>query len=144
MRPTDLALNQTLGIQAAPPAAEPLKELPPGPFASNQLGPVDATAQFAWTKAARAERLRCNFAGQFGGGLIEVRGATPKYRPPVANPLRANSRVDRTRAPHLAHDRAARFRLVATVLVEWKNCPAHFFFAGIFDWFVGRPAQLPV
>ena len=139
MRPTDLPLNQTLGIIDAPPAAEHLLELPLSPLVQNHLGTMHAAAQFALAEAASAERLRRDYAGYAQNGLIVVRGVSVKYRRPATGTLRAFARVDATTAQHLVHDLTTRSRTVATVLVELKDLSGSLTFAGSFDWFIGKP-----
>ena len=139
MRPTDLPLNQTLGIIDAPAAAEHLLELPLSLLVSNHLGSIHAAAQFALAEAASAERLRRDYGDRARNALVVVRGASVKYRRPATGKLLAFARLDETTARHLSQDLATRSRTIATVLVELKDLAGNLTFAGGFDWFVGRP-----
>jgi acyl-coenzyme A thioesterase PaaI-like protein len=141
MKPTDLALNRTLGMKDAPPGAAHLLELPMSPLVHNHLGTMHAAAQFALAEAASAARLLRDFGGQAGKVFAVVRGVTLKYRKPATGDLLAFAAPDETTARHLLTDLATRSRTTATIRVELKDRDGNLTFAGSFEWFIGKPEQ---
>src|SRR5262245_42258602 len=94
MKPTDLALNQALGMKEAPPGSAHLLELPLSPLVHNHLGTMHAAAQFALAEAASAARLQRDFGAHVGNVLAVVRGVTLKYRKPATGDLLAFATPD--------------------------------------------------
>ena len=138
MKATDLALNRSLGIVAAPAGAVHLLELPFTPALHNHLGTMHAAAQFALAEAASAECLQRHFGAVTGGVFAVVRGAEVKYRQPAAGDLLAHAAPDAHTRDHLVPELAARGRFGAVILVDLKDRAGTLTFHGKFDWFISR------
>jgi hypothetical protein len=141
MRPTALALNQTLGIADVPSGAEHLLELPQSALAHHRLSPIHP-ALFALAEGAGTARMGRDYAGQTRNGRLVVgRDASVKWRRTATGSLRAHARVDDSTARHPYHGPATRSRTSATVPVEPTDHSRHLVLAGTFHWTIGGPAQ---
>lgn len=141
MKPTDLALNQALGMKDAPPGSAHLLELPMSPVVHNHLGTMHAAAQFALAEAASASRLQRDFGAHVGNVHAVVRGVSLKFRKPATGDLLAFAAPDESTAQHLVNDLATRSRTIATIRVELKDRAGNLTFVGSFEWFIGKPEQ---
>ena len=136
MKATDLALNQLLGIRAAPAGEAHLLEMPFTQQLHNHLGTMHAAAQFALAEAASAECLQRNFGELTGRVFAVVRAVEVKYRAPARQDLLAfGSPDERTRAG-LRVELASRGRATAVILIDLKDRAGTLTFHGKFDWFI--------
>lgn len=140
MKPTDLALNQAMGMRVAPPGAPHLLELPLTPLLKNHLGTMHAAAQFALAESASAECLRREFPALVGKVVPMVRGVTMKYRKPATGDLFAFAHPDEDTRQNLVTNLATRSAARAMVAVELKDAAGTLTFSGQFEWFI---APLP-
>ncbi len=138
MKPTDLALNQAMGMRLAPAGAPHLLELPMIPLLINHVGTMHAAAQFALAEAASAECLLREFPALAGVVLPVVRGVTLKYRKPAIGDLFAFAKVDDHTRQNLTPELATRRTARATVNVELKDAAGTLTFSGQFEWFIAR------
>lgn len=138
MRPTDLALNQAMGMRVAPAGAPHLLELPLTPLLQNHLGTMHAAAQFALAEAASAECLLREFPALAAAVVPVVRGVTLKYRKPATADLFAFASADDATRQNLAADLASRSAARATVNVELKDAAGTLTFSGQFEWFIAK------
>ena len=138
MQPTDLALNQAMGMRQGPPGAPHLLELPLAPRLQNHLGTMHAAAQFALAEAASAECLLREFPAIAPTVVPVVRGVTLKYRKPATSDLFAFASVDDAARQNLAADLAHRSAARATVNVELKDAAGTLTFSGQFEWVVAK------
>ena len=138
MKPTDLALNQAMGMRVAPAGAPHLLELPLTPLLQNHLGTMHAAAQFALAEAASAECLLREFPALADAVLPVVRGVTLKYRKPATGDLFASASVDDDTKKNLRHELATRPAARATVNVELKDAAGTLTFSGQFEWFIAK------
>lgn len=138
MKPTDLPLNQALGIVAAPAGSEHLLELPFAPIVQNHVQTMHAAAQFALAEAASAACLQRDFPGLDAKVFAVMRGVQLKYRKPTTSDLLAFARPDALTLANLVRDLELKTRTGATVLVELKDRSGNLSFAGNFDWFIAR------
>ncbi len=143
MKPTDLALNQALGIVAAPAGAPHLLELPLTPLVLNHVGTMHAAAQFALAEAASAACLQRDFAAVAGSVFAVVRGVQVKYRSAAQGTLRAFATPDEFTGANLLSDLATRTRTTATVRVELRDPQDKVTFTADFEWFIARAAPAP-
>ena len=139
MKVLDLALNQLLGIRAAPTGATHLLELPFTPPLHNHLGSVHAAAQFALAEAASAECLQRHFGESAGRVFAVVRSAEVKYRQPATGDLLAFGAPDEPTRTGLRAELAARGRCRAVILIDLKDRAGTLTFHGKFDWFISAP-----
>jgi acyl-coenzyme A thioesterase PaaI-like protein len=138
MKPGDLALNQLLGIRAAPAGAPHLLEMPFTPQLRNHLGTMHAAAQFALAEAASAECLQRHFGELDGRVFAVVRRVEVKYRKPATGDLLAHgSPDDRTRAGLVA-ELTTQGRASAVILIDLKDRAGTLTFHGKFDWFISQ------
>jgi uncharacterized protein (TIGR00369 family) len=138
MKATDLALNQLLGIAAAPAGAVHLLEMPFTPKLHNHLGTVHAAAQFALAEAASAECLQQNFGAAVGQAFAVVRGVEVKYRKPATGDLLAFASPDPETGQNLLIELARRGRANAVILIDLKDRSGTLTFHGKFEWFISR------
>lgn len=139
MKATDLALNQWLGIVAAPAGAVHLLEMPFSPRLPNHLGTVHAAAQFTLAEAASAECLQRHFGAAVGEVFAVIRAAEVKYRRPATGGLLAYGTPDGNTRDRLVTELAARGRFCAVIRVDLKDHAGTLAFHGKFEWFVSRP-----
>jgi len=140
---TDLALNQLLGIVAAPAGVAHLLEMPLTPQLLNHLGTMHAAAQFALAEAASAECLQRHFGAAAGQVLAVVRGVEVKYRRPATGDLRAHGAPDDHTREHLLADLAGRGRCSAVILIDLKDRAGTLTLHAKFDWFISRVPPPP-
>lgn len=138
MKPTDLALNQALGMREAPAGAPHLLELPLTPLVRNHLGTMHAAAQFALAEGASAACLLREFPALANSVLPVVRGAAVKYRKPAVADLFAFATIDEATRQSLPAELATRPAARATVHVELKDAAGTLTFSGDFDWFLAK------
>jgi len=136
MKATDLALNQLLGIRAAPAGEPHLLEMPFTPQLSNHLGTMHAAAQFALAEAASAECLQRHFAELAGQVVAVVRGVEVKYRAPARSDLLAYGSPDERTGTGLRTLLASRGRASAVILIDLKDRAGTLTFHGKFEWFI--------
>ena len=137
MKPTDLALNQWLGMRESPAGADHLLELPFTPALQNHLGTMHAAAQFALAEAASAACLQRQF-GAVGDVFAVVRGVEIKYRKPAAGDLLAFGAPDEATRAGLLTELNSRGRASAVILIDLKDRAGTLTFHGKFDWFISR------
>ena len=140
MKATDLALNQLLGIIAAPAGTAHLLEMPFTAKLHNHLGTVHAAAQFALAEAASAECLQRHFGDAVGRVFAVVRSIEATYRKPATGDLLAYGAPDENTRSHLLAELAARGRTSALILIDLKDRAGTLTFHGKFEWFI---SQLP-
>ena len=138
MKATELALNQWLGMVAAPAGATHLLELPFTPRLRNHLGTVHAAAQFALAEAASSECLQRHFAAAVGEVFAVIRAAEVKYRRPATGELLAYGTPDENTRDQLVTELAGRGRFCAVILVDLKDRAGTLTFHGKFEWFISR------
>jgi acyl-coenzyme A thioesterase PaaI-like protein len=138
MQPTDLALNQAMGMRVAPAGSPHLLELPLTPLLKNHLGTMHAAAQFTLAEAASAECLLREFPTIAPTVVPVVRGVTLKYRKPATGDLFAYASADEATRQNLATDLANRSAARATVNVELKDAAGTVTFSGQFEWFIAK------
>lgn len=141
MRPTDLPLNQLLGLRDPDPAAPHLLELPWDDRWRNHVGTLHAAAQFALAEAASAECLRRTFPDLAQETLAVVRRVDLRYRRAAATDLSAFARLDAGAAERLRGELASRGRSFVDVGVELHDTTGATVFAGRFTWYVSRGHQ---
>ena len=138
MKPTDLALNQAMGMRDGPPGAKHLLELPLTPLLRNHLGTMHAAAQFALAESASGECLRREFPALVGTVVPVVRGVSMKYRKPATGDLFAFAQPDADTRQNLVANLATRSATRATVEVELKDADGTVTFVGQFEWFIAK------
>ncbi len=138
MKATDLALNQLLGIVAAPAGAPHLLEMPFTALLRNHLGTMHAAAQFTLAEAASAECLQRHFGAETGPVFAVVRGVEVKYRKPATAGLLAFGAPDDDTRDHLVAALTARGRFSAVILVDLKDRTGTLTLHAKFDWFISR------
>ncbi len=136
MKATDLALNQLLGIRAAPAGAVHLLEMPHGPAVLNHLGTIHAAAQFALAEAASAECLQRHFGDRVGRVRAIVRRVEVKYRTAATGDLLADGAPDADTFNGLLTELATRGRAAAVILIDLKDRSGTLTFHGKFEWFI--------
>lgn len=138
MKPTDLALNQRLGILAAPAGAAHLLEMTHAPLLHNHLGTVHAAAQFALAEAASAECLQRHFGADVGRAFAVVRSVEVRYRQPATGDLLAYGEPDESTCLRLVPTLTERGRSRAVILIDLKDRAGTLTFHGKFEWFISR------
>lgn len=141
MRPTDLPLNQLLGIRDAPAGAAHLLELPWDDRLRNHVGTLHAAAEFALAEAASAECLGREFPDLAGHVLAVVRHVELRYRKAVTGDLFAFARLSAAAATSFRTEFATRAHAFVSLDVELRDTAAATCFAGKFTWFVSREAR---
>lgn len=136
MRPTDLALNQLLGVRDAPPGASHLLELPWSDRLLNHVGTLHAAAQFALAEAASAEYLRRQFPDLAARALAVVREVELRYRRAASGDLQAFGRAPAEAAAQLRADLAERGHAFVLVEVEVRDAAGLITSAGRFRWYI--------
>ncbi len=137
---TDLALNQWLGIVAAPKGAGHLLEMPFTPQLHNHLGTMHAAAQFALAEAASAECLQRHFGAAVGAVFAVVRGVEVKYRKPATTELLAFGTPTEDTLAQLIPELTTRGRFSAVILIDLKDRTGTLTLHAKFDWFISRLA----
>ena len=144
MKATDLALNQLLGIVAAPVGADHLLEMPFTPRLHNHLSTMHAAAQFALAEAASAECLQRHFGASAGAVFAVVRGVEVKYRKPATAELLAFGTPDENTRVQLITELTTRGRFSAVILIDLKDRSGTLTLHAKFDWFISRlPPSTP-
>lgn len=144
MKATELALNQWLGIVAAPAGAAHLLEMPFTARLHNHLGTVHAAAQFALAEAASAECLQRHFGAAAGEVFAVIRSSEVKYRRPATGDLLACGTPDENTRDRLVAELATRGRFCAVILIDLKDRAGTLIFHGKFEWFISRvPSPSP-
>lgn len=138
MKATDLALNQLLGIVAAPAGADHLLEMPFTPKLHNHLGTMHAAAQFALAEAASAECLQRHFGAAVGAVFAAVRGVEVKYRKPATADLLAFGTPAENTLALLVPELTARGRFSAVILIDLRDRTGTLTLHAKFDWFISR------
>ncbi len=138
MKVTDLALNQLLGIRAAPTGVSHLLEMPFTLPLHNHLGTVHAAAQFALAEAAGAECLHRVFGELAAQVFAVVRGVEVRYRAPARTDLLAFGAPDERTLAGLRLELANRGRTTAVILIDLKDRAGTLTFHGKFDWFISQ------
>ena len=138
MKATDLALNQLLGIVAAPVGADHLLEMPFTPRLHNHLSTMHAAAQFALAEAASAECLQRHFGASAGAVFAVVRGVEVKYRKPATAELLAFGTPSEDTLAQLISEVTTRGRSTAVILIDLKDRTGTLTLHAKFDWFISR------
>jgi acyl-coenzyme A thioesterase PaaI-like protein len=146
LKPTDLALNQALGLREAPTGAAHLLEMPFDTIHRNHLGTAHAVAQFGLAEAASAECLLREFPGLSDTVVAVMRESRVKYRQAGRGPLRAFGVVSVETRATLPSQFEKSGRAFADVEITLKDEAEATTFHGTFTWFITRRervAQVP-
>ena len=138
MHVTDLALNQTLGMQLAPAGSGHVLELPESALLLNHVGTIHASVQFALAEAGSGEFLLQQLGEAQGETFAVLRTSEVKFRKPAYGALRASARFADGDADSLSSELAARGRALVSVLVEVADAQGAVTMTGRYDWFLQR------
>ena len=136
MHVTDLAINQTLGMQVAAPGNGHILEMPESLLVLNHLGTIHASAQFALAEASSGEFLLRHLGETQSQVFAVLRTANVKFRKPAHGALRASARFADGAADSLSTELPSRGRVLTSVLVEVVDARAQITMTGQYDWFL--------
>lgn len=138
MHVTDLALNQTMGMQMAAPGSDHILELRESPLLLNHLGTIHAGAQFSLAEAASGELLLRQLGEAQGQVFAVLRSSSVKYRKPARGALHATARFADDTGESVLTELTMRGRTIASILVEVIDAQGIVTMSGSYDWFLQR------
>jgi len=141
MHVTDLAINQTLGMQLAPEGKGHILEMPESPLLINHVGTVHASAQFALAEACSGELLLRHLGDRQSQVLAVLRTSEVKYRKPAHGALRASAQFAEGTADSWPSELASHGRALASVLAEVADAQGVVTMTGQYDWFLQRQTK---
>ncbi len=141
MHVTDLAINQTLGMQLVPAGSSHILELPEAALLLNHVGTIHASVQFALAEAGSGEFLLGQLGEAQGETFAVLRTSEVKFRKPAHGALRASARFEDGAANSLFSELAARGRALISVLVDVADAQGVVTMTGRYDWFLQRQSS---
>ncbi len=138
MHVTELAINQTLGLQLLPVGTGHILAMPETPLHLNHVGTVHASVQFALAEAGSGEFLLGHLGELQNQFFAVLRTSEVKFRKPAHGTLRASARFADGAADSLTAELTSRGRALAAVLVEISDVHGVVTMSGQFDWFLQR------
>jgi acyl-coenzyme A thioesterase PaaI-like protein len=135
MHVTELAINQTLGMQLAPAGSDHILEMPESPLHLNHVGTVHASVQFALAEASSGEFLLRHLGEAQNQVFAVLRTSNVKFRKPAYGALRASARFVDGVGDLSSAELASRGRASASVLVEVADAQGVVTMTGQYDWF---------
>ncbi len=137
-RVTDLALNRTLGLRAAPAGSGAVLEMPESGLLLNHLGSIHAAALFALAEASSAAFLLDQVPELASGTFAALRSSETKFRRPARGCLRSVAKFADGDASSLAAELTARGRALGSILVELVDAEGVVVMSGSFGWFLKK------